>query len=168
MRIDIKFLFLLVIFQILQSCAFSPKNNHLAEEKIEGRFSLSFLEHNQSTQGRFMWKISNKNNIKTEEFYFMDPWGKTRGILMRNSEKITGSWMLLNPDHQLIDKKYLEDWLKKEFKLPSIKISSLISPITLASKKIKKYFQKKNKQSIITVTSNTNLGKITMKLLPDN
>jgi hypothetical protein len=51
--------------------------------------------------------------------------------------------------------------------LPSVELSALNLPIGAASTKLKKYFQKKNKIPFIKIVSNTNLGKITISVLPD-
>ena len=157
----------LVLFFILQSCAVIPSSQVSIEKVVEGRFSLSFLKHNQSAQGRFMWKITSINNSEIEEFYFMDPWGKTHGILMRTLNEKLAPWILLNSNHQPIRKTHVENWLNKTLKLSSVKISSFIAPINLASEKIKKYSNYKDHNSIIKIVSNTNLGLVTMSLLPD-
>ncbi len=159
--------FLFPITLILQSCTTIQNKNYAVQKKIEGRFSLTLSQHSQSTQGRFLWLMSIKNNSKIEEFYLMDPWGKTRGILMRIIEIKKSPWVLLNPNHKLIENKYVEAWLKKEFKLPNIEFTTLSTPISIASSKMEEYYQKKNKNPLIKVESNTHLGKITINLLPD-
>ena len=98
----------------------------------------------------------------------MDPWGKTRGILTRSASTSSDSWILLSPDYQPIKKKYVKIWLKKHFKLNYIELNSLTLPINLASQKIKKYLISKNNSDIIEVISDTELGKIQMKFLPEN
>lgn len=159
------FLFTTVLFS--QSCTTIENNDYIILKQIEGRFSLALSRYNQSTQGRFLWKISKKNNSEVEEFYLMDPWGKTRGILMRNVDRKDNPWVLLKPDRRVIKDKYVENWLKKVLDLPSVELSALNLPIGATSTKLKKYFQKKNKTPFIKVVSNTNLGKITISVLPD-
>ena len=161
------FLFLFPVILVLQSCTTIQNKNYAIQNKIEGRFSLTLSQHSQSTQGRFLWLISTKNNSIIEEFYLMDPWGKTLGILMRNIEIKKSPWVLLNPNHKLIKKKYIETWLKKELELPDVDFAVLTSPISVASTKMKQYFQKGNKNTLIKVESDTNLGKVTINLLPD-
>ena len=161
------FLFIPII-TILQSCTTLPLRTNYVESLIQGRFSLVFLEKKQSTQGRFIWKIYNNKNSKIEEFFFMDPWGKTRGILMRDISEDSDSWTLLNSNYQPIKKKYVKNWLKKHFKLTYIELKSLTLPINLSSQKFKKYLISKNKSHIINVISDTKLGKIQMKFLPEN
>jgi len=162
-----KLFLLLPILSIIQSCTSIYLKDDSTEKVVQGRFSLVFLKHNQSTQGRFVWKISRKYNSRIEEFFFMDPWGKTRGILVRRVEKNLDPWALLNPNHQPIEKKYIENWLRKEFEITSIELNSLISPINIASTEVEKYYDMKNKVSIIKVVTETKLGKILMNLLPD-
>ncbi len=159
------FLFTAILF--LQSCTTIKNNDHIIQKQVEGRFSLALTRYNQSTQGRFLWKISKKNNSEIEEFYLMDPWGKTRGILLRNVDSKDNTWVLLRPDRRVIKDKYVENWLKKVLDLPSVELSALNLPIGAASTKLKKYFQKKNKIPFIKIVSNTNLGKITISVLPD-
>ena len=97
----------------------------------------------------------------------MDPWGKTRGILTRNIDTKEGPWVLLKPDRKVIKDKYVENWLKKVLNLPSVELSALNLPISSTSTELKKYFQKRNKSSLIKVVSNTNLGKVIISVLPD-
>lgn len=164
-KLIIFFLFPAVL--ILQSCATISNDNYSIEKKIEGRFSIALSQRKQSTQGRFLWKISSRNNSKIEEFYLMDPWGKTRGILMRTIEVEKSPWILLNPNYKIIKNKHVEIWLKKEFELSSVQFSALSLPISIASSRINEYFQKKSINSLIKVVSKTNLGTITINLLPD-
>ena len=65
-KLIIFFLFPAVL--ILQSCTTISNNNYSIEKKIEGRFSIALSQRKQSTQGRFLWKISSRNNSKIEEF----------------------------------------------------------------------------------------------------
>tara|TARA_A100001011_G_scaffold294176_1_gene306223 strand:+ start:208 stop:732 length:525 start_codon:yes stop_codon:yes gene_type:complete len=158
-------LFPIIVF--LQSCTtFEPKK-YSVQKQIEGRFSLDWSQYGQSTQGRFLWKISTKNKSQIEEFYLMDPWGKTRGILIRKIDNEKSPWVLLNPNHKVIKQKYVESWLKREFQLPYVEFSAFSFPISLASIKIKEYIQNREHNSIIKVVSNTNVGKIIINLLPD-
>jgi hypothetical protein len=86
---------------------------------------------------------------------------------MRKIKSKTESWSLLGPNRMVIDKKSVENWLKKEFELPTIEIKTLILPINIASERVKSYAWKRNLNERIKIITETNLGKTIMHLLPD-
>ncbi len=161
------FFFLLSISIFLQSCTNIPDNKYHVEKEIQGRFSLSFVNYKQSTQGRFIWKIYKKDDFEIEEFYFMDPWGKTRGILTKNLSLKSQIWELLDPNRKPLEKVYIENWMKKNLRLSYSEFNSLKLSLNIVSRKIRGYNKTKNRNPLIKVVTDTNLGKVIMNILPE-